>query len=427
MPNKLNVHANAAKLGGAVTNKPFPEVLAEVQAYISRTYAAALQEHGQEQRSLIKSYISKYLMDHSLGVEDTSHDELCELIYGEMAGFSFLSKYMFNPAVEEININQWMDVKVTLNTGEIMCINERFNSAQHAIDVIRRLLHQSNMILDNSQPIAVGHFASNIRVTVMGEGVIDGDKGVAASIRIVNPRQLTRDDFIRNGTATGEMLDFLALAYHYGASTCITGATSSGKTTLMSYLLSLLPDNKRIVTIEQGTREFDLTKIGKDGCVQNNVIHLVTRYSDDPRQNITQTKLLETALTINPDYIAMCEMKGAEAYHAVAAANTGHATISTTHASSCRATYNRIVTLCKQEDVYKRQARHSTDFSSAVISVIGAREAELNGYLMRLDQMPEFLQGPLKEFSRRCEAAQAYCPQEPLEPDEAADYEPEQE
>lgn len=347
MSNKLSVHANAALLGDEATSKPFPDVLAEVQAYISRTYAAALQEDGQEQRSLIKSYISKYLTDHSLGVEDTPHDDLCDLIYGEMAGFSFLTKYMFDPAVEEININQWSDVKITYNTGEITRCKERFNSAQHAIDVIRRLLHQSNMILDNAQPIVVGHLASNIRVTVMGDGVIDSEKGVAASIRIVNPRKLTREDFIQRGTATGEMLDFLALAYRYGASTCITGATSSGKTTLMSYLLSLLPINKRLVTIEQGTREFDLTKIDEGGHVLNNVIHLVTRFSDDPRQHITQTKLLETALTINPDYIAMAEMKGAEAYHAVAAANTGHSTISTTHCNSCRSTYNRIVTLCK--------------------------------------------------------------------------------
>ena len=78
-------------------------------------------------------------------------------------------------------------------------------------------------------------------------------------------------------------------------------------------------------------------------------------------------------------------------------------------------------------EIMAHAVRHSTDFSSAVISVIGAREAELNGYLMRLGQMPEFLQGPLKEFSRRCEAAQAYCPQEPLELDEAVDYESEQE
>ena len=343
-----SIRANAALLGGeAATNKPFPDVLAEVQAYISRTYAAALQGDGQEQRSLIKSYISKYLTDHALGVEDVSHDELCELLYGEMAGFSFLTKYMFDPEVEEININQWADVKITCTSGEIVQAKERFNSPQHAIDVIRRLLHQSNMILDNAQPVVVGHLASNIRVTVMGDGVIDSDKGVAASIRIVNPRKLTREDFIRNETATGEMLDFLAAAYRYGASTCITGATSSGKTTLMSYLLSLLPDNKRLVTIEQGTREFDLTKKDENGLVLNNVIHLVTRFSDDPHQNITQTKLLETALTINPDYIAMCEMKGAEAYHAVSAANTGHATISTTHCNSCRSTYNRIVTLCK--------------------------------------------------------------------------------
>jgi pilus assembly protein CpaF len=205
------------------------------------------------------------------------------------------------------------------------------------------------MIIDYSQPIVRGHLANNIRITVFGNPVTDRDKGISASIRIVNAQTLERNDFIRSETATAAMLDFLALMIRYGVSICVTGATSSGKTTLMSWILSTIPDDKRIFTIENGCREFDLVKEDANGNALNNVIHTVTRYSEDIRQNIDQEKLLEYALTANPDVICVGEMKSAEAFSAQEAARTGHAVITTTHANSCEATYARMVTLCKQK------------------------------------------------------------------------------
>lgn len=117
---------------------------------------------------------------------------------------------------------------------------------------------------------------------------------------------------LRFGTATPDMLDFLSIALRYGLSLCVTGSTGSGKTTLMSWLLSTVPDDKRIFTIENGCREFDLVREDEDGNVLNNVVHTVTRYSDDPKQNYDQERLLEFALTCNPDIICVGEMKSAE-------------------------------------------------------------------------------------------------------------------
>ena len=71
--------------------------------------------------------------------------ELAELLYGEMTGFSFLSKYLYRDDVEEVNINQWDDVKVIYANGEVLPTKERFTSPQHALDVIKRMLHKSGM------------------------------------------------------------------------------------------------------------------------------------------------------------------------------------------------------------------------------------------------------------------------------------------
>lgn len=329
--------------------KELSTVLQEVQEYISSKYSRLISDKREEQKDQIKSYISKFLIDYGLEVEGYTLDELVERLYTEMAEFSFLTKYIFSKDIEEININSWKDIKVTYANGDMLPADEHFNSPKHAVDVIRRLLHKSGMILDYSQPIVRGHLANNIRITVFGNPVTDTDKGISASIRIVNPQKLERNDFVKNGTATAQMLDFLAIVLKYGVSICVTGATSSGKTTLMSWLLTTIPDEKRIFTIENGCREFDLVKEDAEGSVINNVIHTVTRYSDDEKQNIDQEKLLEFALTSNPDIICVGEMKSAEAFAAQEAARTGHAVITTTHANSCEATYTRMVTLCKQK------------------------------------------------------------------------------
>ena len=349
MQDAINIHETAGLAGRRTVIRTFPEVLKEVQEYVSKNLAPVLQEEPERNRELIQSYIGRYLEENNVGVEDMGQAELCSMLYGEMTGFSFLTKYLYRDDVEEININQWKDVKITYSTGEILPAKEHFNSAGHAVDVVRRLLHKSGMIFDNAQTIVVGHLNNRIRITVMGDGVIDKEKGLAVSIRIVNPRKLTKEQFVGFGTATGEMLDLLALCFTHGVSMCITGPTSSGKTTLMSWILGEVPYSKRIVTIEQGCREFDLTVEDGDGKVLNNVVHLATRFSDDPRQNIDMVKLLETTLTINPDCIAVAEMKGGESMQAINAANTGHSVITTIHANSCEDTYYRMVTLCKQE------------------------------------------------------------------------------
>ena len=86
------------------------------------------------------------------------------------------------------------------------------------------------------------------------------------------------------------------------------GATSSGKTTLLGWLLTTIPDNKRIYSIENGSRELALVR-RKEGRVVNSVIHTLTRDSENERQRIDQTALLDMALRFNPDIIVVGEMR----------------------------------------------------------------------------------------------------------------------
>ena len=244
-------------------------------------------------------------------------------------------------------MNAWDDVEVQFSGGVTKKLTEHFDSPEHAINVVRRMLHVSGMVLDDASPSVLGHLSKNIRIAVLKTPIVDEDVGVAASIRIVNPQSMKKQDFVKGGTATGQMLDFLSECIRYGISVCVAGATSSGKTTLLGWLLTTIPDSKRIYSIENGSRELALVR-RKEGKVVNSVIHTLTRDSENERQRVDQIALLDMAMRFNPDIIVVGEMRGPEANAAQEAARTGVAVVTTIHSMSCDATYRRMVSLCKR-------------------------------------------------------------------------------
>ncbi len=268
-----------------------------------------------------------------------------------MANFSFLTKYLDGSRVdvEEININSYGDVSIHLDSGKIVKSKEKFYSSDFALDVVKRILHKSGMIIDMSKPLVRGFLNKNVRITAIAPPLIDKDVGIVASIRIVNPKKLKREDFLKGQMANEEILDFLCILLRFGVSSCLVGSTGCGKTTLMSYILETIPNNKRIVTIEEGVREFNLVKKDENGEIVNNVVHLVTKHSDKESENVTSEDLVNLSLTLNPDILVVAEMKNQEAWAAQEAARTGHAVITTAHAKSAKATYSRLSTLCLQK------------------------------------------------------------------------------
>lgn len=333
MGNNQNLFFSQEEKGRA-----FSDVLKEVQEYISSKYSTLMVEGGNDEvKQQVKRYISKYIADYRITVKGKTREELINDLYTEMAEFSFLTKYIFGTGIEEIDINSWKDIEVQYSDGRCEKMEEHFESPEHAINVIRRMLHVSGMVLDNASPAVLGHLSKNIRIAVLKTPLVDEDVGIAASIRIVNPQSLKKSDFVDGGTATDEMLDFLAECLRYGISICVAGATSSGKTTLAGWLLTTIPDNKRIFTIENGSRELALVR-EKDGKVTNSVIHTLTRFSENEKQNIDQDMLLDMALRFNPEIICVGEMRSSEAYTAQESARTGHTVLTTIHSNSCEST-----------------------------------------------------------------------------------------
>ena len=211
------------------------------------------------------------------------------------------------------------------------------------------MLNACGMVIDDTMPSIVGFLDKNIRISVDKTPIVDADVGVNASIRIVNQQTVSEEKLLNSGSATAEMLHFLTACIRYGVSVCIAGSTGSGKTTIMAWLLSNVPNNRRLITIEEGSREFELVKRDAQGNILNSVVHLLTRPSENPALNINQDFLLERVLRKHPDVIGVGEMRSAaESLSAAESSRTGHTVCTTIHSNSCEATYRRMVSLCKR-------------------------------------------------------------------------------
>ncbi|MDD4495324.1 MAG: CpaF/VirB11 family protein [Eubacteriales bacterium] len=334
----------------------FITLLRMVQVYVSQNYAAALTD--KTKLSQLKSYIEKYLRDKDYTVDDRSLRQLTDDLYSEMAEYSILTPYLGSSSLEEININSWNDIALTYLDGSIVKTEKHFHSPQHAIDIVKRLLHHSGMIIDSAVPVAQGHLPNNTRITAIKEPIIDEERGISVSIRLLHPQQVNRQQLIETEFATEMMIDFLEMCIRYGVSLVIAGATSSGKTTLLNALLSGIPDNKRIFSIESGSRELSLVR-EENGKIKNNVVHTLSRPSDNPAYDISQEDLVVASLRYNPDIVAIGEIRDYECYAAVESSLTGHVVTSTVHAGAADAAHMRIALLC--------QKRFPIDFNTSLV------------------------------------------------------------
>ena len=316
------------------------------QSFIARNYSAAIIDKNKTEE--LKAYIGKYLYDTNYSVVGFDTKELVERLFEEMAEYSILTKHLTDPDIEEININGWDDVALTHLDGRIEKAKEHFFSPTHAIDIVKKLLQHSGMIIDNAAPIAQGHLPNNTRVTALKEPIVDADRGIAVSIRMLHPQRVDRESLLQTESITEEMLYFLEVCLRYGVSFVVAGRTSSGKTTLLNSLLGSIPDGKRIYTIESGARELSLIKRDGNGKVINNVVHTLSRPSDKEAYDISQEDLVMAALRFDPDIICVGEMRDAEAHSAVEASSTDHTVVTTVHGGGGRYAHRRIAFLSQR-------------------------------------------------------------------------------
>lgn len=344
--NDLIYRANKRRsdMGDTVKAQDYGEILDKLQRLIAKNHSAELAEvlYAPEAEGRLKDLIIRYLNSEQLVAKDVGNiSELVDAIYFDMAGMGLLSPYLQDAETEEINVNGSGGVWVLYKDRKVL-LNETFGSPEACANIVRKMSRFGNVILDGSKPIGDSYIAKGVRMSGAIEPCVDPDAGAIASIRKQKPSYVTRKNLIGWDTATTDELDFLTLCVNNGVSVAIAGATGSGKTADMGYILSTVPPEKRIVTIED-TRELSIAQYDENGVMRNDVIHLLTKEEPNP---VTMLDLLKLSLRLHPKILVPAEMRGKEALTVQEAGRTGHTIVSTLHANSARTAYERILTMC---------------------------------------------------------------------------------
>ena len=344
--NDLIYRANKLRSdsGESMQAQDYSEILDKLQRIIAKNHSAELAQvlYSEEAEEKLKDLIMRYLNSEQLVAKDKGNiSELVDAIYYDMAGMGLLSPYLQDTDTEEINVNGYGGIWVLYKDRKVR-LNETFGTPEACSNIVRKMSRFGNVILDGSKPIGDSFIARGVRMSGAISPCVDPDAGAIASIRKQKPSFITRENLIEWDTATAEELDFLTLCVNNGVSVAIAGATGSGKTADMGYILSCVPPDKRIVTIED-TRELSLAKFDENGVMINDVIHLLTKEEPNP---ITMLDLLKLSLRLHPEILVPAEMRGKEALTVQEAGRTGHTIVSTLHANSARTAYDRILTMC---------------------------------------------------------------------------------
>jgi pilus assembly protein CpaF len=229
--------------------------------------------------------------------------------------------------------------------------------------------HFGGVTLDGSSPIGDSFISKGIRMSGAISPCADEDVGAIASVRKQQKSKITRENLLAWETTTEDELDFLTTCINNGISMAITGATSSGKTSDLGYLLTQIETKKRIVTIED-TKELDLIKYDEDGYMTNDVVHLLTK---EPPNPISMQDLLKLSLRLHPDVLVPAEMRGAEALTAQEAGRTGHTVLTTLHANGAITAYERILTMCQMAQTMLSEERLLKNIAEAFPLMIHKR------------------------------------------------------
>ena len=176
--NNLNDIFFAPTENGALT---YEQVLEDVQRYFSENHASTIAGAGENDSeravTVLKELMVQYLVKRKYAIKGLTTEQLCARLYEDMAGYSFLKKWIYQPGVEEVNINAYNDIEVIMNSGRSIKIPDRFSSPQHAIDVVRRMLNACGMVIDDTMPSVIGFLDKNIRISVDKTPIVDTEVG----------------------------------------------------------------------------------------------------------------------------------------------------------------------------------------------------------------------------------------------------------
>jgi len=286
-------------------------------------------------RQSIERLCSSYLAEEDMILSRSEREQLFLQIEAEILGLGPLEPLLRNPEITEIMVNGPHRVYVE-RQGRLHKTDVDFEDETHLRHIIERILSPIGRRVDESSPMVNGRLLDGSRINVIIPPL--SLVGPVLTIRKFRPEPFSAQDLVNLGTITREMAEFLRACVITRLNIIVSGGTGSGKTVTLNVLSSFLPEDERIVTIEDAA-ELQLQ--------QEHVVTLEARPPNiEGRGEIRIRDLVINALRMRPDRIVVGEVRGGEALDMLQAMNTGHdGSMTTLHANSPRDALRRLETM----------------------------------------------------------------------------------
>jgi pilus assembly protein CpaF len=323
-------------LGSLPARESFREAKYRVQNRLINELDPKLDLTNQvDVRQQIEELFAKIADEEGLALTRAERVRMLEQITDEILGLGPLEPLLRDETLTEVMVNGPQQVYIE-REGRLELTNVTFQNDEHVMKVIQRIIAPIGRRIDESSPMVDARLPDGSRVNAIIPPL--SLVGPVITIRKFSATPFTVNDLVRFGTATPEMFEFLEACVKARLNIFVSGGTGSGKTTTLNILSSFIPDDERIVTIEDAA-ELQLR--------QEHVVTLESRPANiEGKGAIAIRELVRNALRMRPDRIVVGECRAAEALDMLQAMNTGHdGSMSTGHANSPRDMLSRLETM----------------------------------------------------------------------------------
>lgn len=315
-------------------------VLADVKEMAHEHILAIIEKKGATFAKMDNNALEKFIQGEvqsliygkQIPLNDSEVAYVADSLYKEIAGFGPLEDLLADPNVEDVMINGYKDVYIS-KMGRMERVQARFIDNAHLLRIVRRILAPLGRRLDESSPMVDARLPDGSRINVIISPL--ARDGVVVSIRKFRSIPLRAEDLMGLGTFDSRVYELMQEAVRKRCNLVVSGATSTGKTSMLNVLAEFIPAGERLITIED-TAELQLN--------HHHVVRLESRPGGhEGAGSISIRDLVKNSLRMRPDRVVVGEVRGAEVLDMLQAMSTGHdGSMGTIHASTPRDCLHRL-------------------------------------------------------------------------------------
>ncbi len=313
-------------------------------------------------RQAVLGIVKEIMADQRVPLSYEEQEKIQADLLDEVFGLGPLEPLLRDPKISDILVNDKDHVFIEKG-GLLQRANISFRDDRHLMQIIDRIVSRVGRRVDESSPMVDARLPDGSRVNaVIPPLALDGP---SMSIRRFGTGPLAANQLVKLNSISAEMMEVLSAAVKARISIVISGGTGSGKTTLLNIMSQYIPNNERLVTIEDAA-ELRLA--------QENIVRLETRPPNIEGQGaIRQRQLLINSLRMRPDRIIMGEIRGEEAFDMLQAMNTGHeGSMTTIHANTPRDAIARLESMVAMGNMNLPEKSVRQQIAAAITIVVQA-------------------------------------------------------